>query len=132
MLRSNCTKEFCLALYELFVSKTGQKCNCLQLVDFFATSLLITCVYTHVYCCSLLKTVRKTQTCDLSLHIEQMLLIYSLKLRGVYSKMGFCAQWYFIAFLKICSKRCSMAFNGYFSVEYSTITWKETSSYKVE
>ena len=40
-------------LYELFVSKTRQKCNCLA--DFFTTSLLTTRVYTHAHRRSLLK-----------------------------------------------------------------------------
>ena len=51
--KSSYTTEVFLVLYELLVSKTGPKCNCL--VDLFVTSLLNTCAYTHAHCRSLLK-----------------------------------------------------------------------------
>ena len=38
-------------LYKLFISKAGQKCNCL--IDFFATRLPIMCAYTHADFCLL-------------------------------------------------------------------------------
>ena len=57
ILRSNCTTKVCLVLYESFASKAGSKFNCL--INFFITSLPITCAYTHAHCCSLLKVDAK-------------------------------------------------------------------------
>ena len=64
MLRSNYTTEVYLVLHELFVSKMGLKCNCLQLVDFCTTNLLTTCAYTHAHCCLLFKAGCETRPCN--------------------------------------------------------------------
>ena len=54
MVRSNYTKEVCVVLHELFVSKTGPKCN--FLVD-FAPPVCRPCVHIRmrivVYCLKL-------------------------------------------------------------------------------
>ena len=61
-------------LYESFVSKTGTKCNCL--VDFFATSLLITRVSMHAHCCSLMQnsTLRLIATCRKDFEVERSIV----------------------------------------------------------
>ena len=65
-------------LYELFVSETGPKCNCL--VDIFATSLQNMHAYTHAHCRSLFKFYAKLDlVIDRSTYIEDFNCLLTLK-----------------------------------------------------